>query len=79
LELKEMEQVLLQKIPRPAASRFSDVTKGALHFLQFTVRRLNIATSMFNFNTKQGWRQSPARSGAAQGGRDRFVPVLKVE
>jgi hypothetical protein len=60
LELKEVEQVLLQKIPRPAASRFSDVTKGALHFLQFTVRRLNIATSMFNFNTKQGRRQSAA-------------------
>jgi hypothetical protein len=61
LELKEMEQVLLQKIPRPAASRFSDVTKGALHFLQFTVRRLNMATSMFNFNTKQGWWQGAAR------------------
>lgn len=56
LALKEIEQVLLQKMPRPDASRFSDVTKGVLHFLQFTVIRFNMTTSMLNFNIKQNWR-----------------------
>jgi hypothetical protein len=61
LELKEIEQILLQKMPRPAAIRFSDVTKGALHFLQLTVRRLNIISSNFNFSIKQSWWQGAAR------------------
>jgi hypothetical protein len=52
--VKEIEQDLVQNLPRPSANRFSEVIKGVLHFLQLTVRRLNIVSSSLYFNIKQG-------------------------